>query len=210
MKKILLTMICLLLLCAETKAQENKSKPYKPKREFAVRIGAIPLDHMFDEWEDNHRHIDHWWSIPLERYNSGKYCLGEKFHTPTFILSYTQELKRWLGISLSASYHQNFRREYDMTSDKMTGKYKEDHFSIFPTIRFTCLNKPIIRIYSAVGIGLRMERSGWTQRGQYDTENELEPQITFFGISVGKELFISCELGIGQAGLISVGGGYRF
>jgi len=203
MRKIILLSVCFIIisLCTVTYGGE----PNKNKHEFSIRWGAI-----YDLYE-NHDY-SYYWSSPLERYNSGKYHFGDKTSTEAITLSYAREMKRWLTLSLNASYFGVFQREMENGSNKIADRYKKHKISVYPMVRFTYLNRPMIRLYSSVGIGLGLTKEGWSNNSRHYNDNDayIEGQLTFFGISVGKKLFVSAEIGLGAMGYLTMGGGYRF
>ena len=178
-------------------------EPYKTKHEFSIRWGT-----NYDFYE-SHDYYYYWWS-PLDRYNSGKHHLGNKICTESITLSYAREMKRWLTLSINSSYYGVFQDERENSSDKITNKYRKHRISVYPMVRFTYLNRPMIRLYSSVGLGLGLTTEGWSNDSSYDNETHLDGQLTFFGISVGKKLFVSSEIGLGAMGYLNMGVGYRF
>ena len=181
------------------------SEPYKNKHEFSIRWGA-----NYDFYE-NHNDF-YYWSAPLENYNSGKYHRGNETYTEAITLSYSREMKRWITLSINASYYGLFQSERDNVSNKKTDTYRKHKISVYPMVRFTYLNRPVIRLYSSVGLGLGVTKEGWSDNRRYYNDNDtyLDGQLTFFGISIGKKLFVLGETGIGAMGFLTVGGGYRF
>ena len=125
---------------------------------------------------------------------------GSVHNYPYLTLSYNHFIKKWFSIDTRVSlggyyYYVNTGRDTHV-----------EHFDFNPYIsvtgmaRFSYLNKPAVRLYSSVGVGLV-------------ANSDLLPtiQLTYFGVSFGKRLFGFVELG---AGLEYLGGmcglGYRF
>lgn len=206
MKKILFTLCCFIVF-SSIEAQTAKTS-YQPKREITVRWGAF-----YDEdWLGHHNdyYYAEYWGSPLDRYNKAKQYAGPTVYTGVISLQYTEELKRWLALGFNVSYSGVRENRYDLLTDDINGKYRSHRFSLVPMVRFTYLNKPAVRLYSALGVGL-----GWSsEKSSSDTKRYsdtfVDAHITFFGISVGKKLFVSSEIGFGSLGIMNVGVGYRF
>ncbi|MDR2679309.1 MAG: hypothetical protein LBC47_00710 [Tannerella sp.] len=209
MKKIVLFISCYIItsLCITAEGRTREREPYKLKREITVRWGAVN-----DILYSNTNWFDYYYWTPLERYNGGKYYYDDKIYTQAISLSYTQELKRWLALSVNAVYSGISQNKRSTETNQISDKYRKYHFSIYPAVRFTYFNRPVIRLYSAVGLGLGITDEKWSNDYQsYNRETNLGGQITFFGVSVGKNLFALWETGVGDTGyFLIIGGGYRF
>lgn len=204
MKKLLLTITGIIL----TVAFANATEPYKPKREISIQFGD-----WFDKEDVLNEYYDYWsqytyWGTPLEHYNTGNIYYGNKTYLYPVIVSYTQELKRWLALNFTISYYNAHQKIFDSRTDKVSNKYSQHNFAFIPMVRFTYLNHPIVRVYSAIGIGITCKRAGWTN--DRTTENYISGHLTGLGVSVGKNIFGMFEFGVGEKGFINIGTGYRF
>jgi hypothetical protein len=211
MKKVFLWMSCYITvsLCITAEGQSREREPYRLKREITVRWGVVD-DFLYHDspFNDGFNSID---DTPMERYNKGKYYYDDKIYTQAISLSYTQELKRWLALSINATYSGASQNERRADTNLISGKYRKYYIGIYPTVKFTYFNRPMIRMYSALGFGLGIMDEKWSNNYRSrNKETDLSGQITFFGISVGKNLFASWEIGIGTMGYLVMGGGYRF
>jgi hypothetical protein len=191
---------------AEGRSRERE--PYKLKHEITVRWGVA------DDYFDTNIPFGYgsdYGMTPLDRYNRGKYYYDDKLYTQAISISYTQELKRWLALSVNATYSGVSQNERSTETNQISNKYRKHHFSIYPMVRFTYFNRPVIRMYSAAGFGFGITDEKWSSNYQsHNSETSLSGQIIFFGISVGKNLFASWEIGAGSMGYLIMGGGYRF
>ena len=222
MRKILLLVVCCMMysLCSTVYGSE----PYKTKQEFSINWGWVDDDDY--NWSKPNVYYSYYGGgyggyyggygylydvppyTPLNRYNDGKYYYDKEIQTQAISLTYTREIKRWLALSINASYSGAYRNERESESGKITNKYRRHRIAVFPMVRFTYLNRPVVRLYSGVGIGLGLKKEGWSNNHEY--KSRFDGQITFFGVSVGRKLFTSWELGTGAMGYLTVGGGYRF
>lgn len=184
-------------------------EPYKLKNEFSISWG-FPGEDDWNDWEwDSYR-----WgqdtSTPLGRYNEGKYYYGMKEYTHAITVSYTNEMKKWLALSINATYSGVSRNEMETETDRIVDKYRKHRLEVFPMVRFTYLNRPVIRLYSALGFGFGMKSEKKPGDSYYANETYLGGHATFIGVSVGKKLFASWELGAGSKGVLNMSVGYRF
>jgi hypothetical protein len=208
-KFILFSLSCIVYsICTTAYARE----PYKTKQEFSIRWGYLDSEDDFDffDWNNDYIYSSAKAYTPLNRYNNGKYYYDDKFYTQAITISYTNEINRWLALSINASYSGVFQNERESDGDKIIDKYRKHRIAIFPMARFTYFNRPMIRLYSAAGFGFGMIKEGWSNNGRDKTDNSIDGQLTFFGVSVGKKFFASWELGYGAMGYLIMAGGYRF
>ena len=201
MKKIILLSLCYLTisLCTVTYGQE----PNKTNHEFSVRWGTnLDLDH------DDPYFLG--MGTPLDKYNSGKYYYGNKIHTKAITLSYANEMTRWITLTVNTTYSGTYQLEHEIESKKISDKYRKHKISVYPMVRFTYHNRPMVRLYSAIGFGLGVTKEGWSNDSRDEYKTAIDGQLTLFGVSVGKKLFVSWEIGVGNMGFLNMGGGYRF
>ena len=205
MKKLILLIACCILTSLYVD-EACAAEPYKLKSEFTIRVGVVD---GFDSgyWDWGWYHVD----TPLERYEKGRYYYDNKIFTEAISLSYSHELKKWLSLGVNVSYSGVFQKERRTSDDQIVNRYKKHRIGLFPLVKFTYFNRPIIRLYSAAGFGIGVKDVRWTNsRSSHERETRLSGQLTFFGVSVGKKLFASWEVGAGSAGYITMCAGYRF
>ena len=209
MKKVILLIICYIAVSSYSITQAGNPDSYKPKHEIAVRYGVVDDFFNNDFWSD--WNWGYYNETPLERYNNGKYYFEDKVYTQAISLSYTRELKRWFSLSINIAYSGVFQKEREKEGNMVISEYKKHRLGIIPMARFNYLNRPMIRLYSAVGYGFGIKNESWSNTNR-DNNNmtRVSGQITFFGVSVGKKIFASSEIGAGGMGYLTVGGGYRF
>jgi hypothetical protein len=203
MKKIIILTLTVFLPCLKMQARE----PYATKSEITIRIGGVDIDNLDDP---GFNRPSSYWNTPLGRYNEGRYEYGRAFCTPAITISYTNEMKRWLALTINASYVGFFQREKEIETNTITDKYSSHRFTLYPMVRFSYFNRPLIRLYSALGLGIGFKSGGWSSDNNNSSTYYTSGQATFFGVSVGKKLVASWELGIGSMGIATMGIGYRF
>jgi len=189
MKKIILTVAlisCVSIIFAQETTVVSNKQPEKfefPKNEIALSVG----DNMF------HTQIL-WWD---DSKGFGSYSL-----------SYHYRIKNWLWCGAYVNFFPTKERDYHWNyyyDDCYYDNYFTTKISVAPSVRFSYFNKPLVNLYSAASVGW-----GLTMRGNDRPNLNVFFQITFFGISVGKNFFGGAEVGIGYKGLFCANLGYRF
>lgn len=214
MKKSLSTFILLSILCI-TNAQidTNSWKHTLPRHDMQVSIGApslfssiIAVGGFFnnnyapspDEWFDNYTYK------------------GMIFTTGSLSLAYKYRITKWFWIGATASYTGFFENDKDQITDQIVGGNRCHVISIMPSIRFSWLNKPIVTIYSGLGVGAILFYNKYEEKANdipmETTETYICPgfQLTAVGVHVGKKWYGHFEIGCGIQGFINVGFGYKF
>lgn len=175
------------------------------RHELRLGIGAIPLTSVtfFVAKDDS--------PSPADYVNFYK---GDKTYTPAVNLTYSYQFKKWLSFGATLTYAGIFQNRYDIISDKLRGEYRSLYIGLTPTVRFDYLNREMVRLYSAFGLGLGYNREYNSElKENYSLRNDdFFPTLdmTFIGVTVGRKLYGFGEVGIGHNGLIKLGMGYRF
>ncbi|MGP1462836.1 hypothetical protein [Tannerella sp.] len=211
MRKKMLCFVCLAVLAMSTRAQddlpERRRSAFHPQREVAFGWGLVEISSP--SWWESHDYPN-WWRTPLDRYNQGRYTYDERHYTQALSLSYTQEMKRWLAVGLNVSYSGVFQNRRVSESFLIDDTYRKHRFAFYPTVRFIYLNRPVVRLYSGFGLGFGMESEREFGMREYSHRTFVTGQLTFFGVSFGRNLFGSWEIGYGTMGFLKAGAGYRF
>lgn len=123
-------------------------------------------------------------------------------------------VKRWLYIGGVASWTTGYRRISDITTHKRVDALNYHATTVMPELRFAWLNRGIVQLYSGIGVGATYayyDRDYTKNEGAVATSRwGVAFDVTFFGISVGRDWFGYIDLGAGNRGTISAGFGYRF
>lgn len=135
-------------------------------------------------------------------------------------LHYYHQIKPWLQvggkISAEAFSYLNYT---DTTLSVLAKKENFIFLNITPSVRFTYLNRPWVRLYSGIDLGLGMilgryqNSNNTNETSSEDTKNNpFYPavNITPIGISVGKGFFGMLETNIGTDSFIKIGIGARW
>jgi hypothetical protein len=145
---------------------------------------------------------------------------GEKFSEPqsagTIFLGYSRSLNRVVSVGLMFGY-QNFhysgygRMEYS-NSDSVKIVSDDRLITGIARVTFCYLSKPMIRMYSGIGIGLTIDFGKATVDGVVTNERKLWPggQLTLMGLRVGRAFGGFLEFGFGSYGILNAGLSYKF
>ncbi|MBR4648469.1 MAG: hypothetical protein IKO75_15285, partial [Bacteroidales bacterium] len=142
----------------------------------------------------------------------------KQIFTPVLSLDYHYRASKWFWLGLTAGYNLYKENGYG-EPENLTWQYKEHHFLIMPSLRFSYLNRPHLTLYSGLAVGLYIKHG----REYRDDDFLIEPitidhnrvfsafQLTAFGVKAGaKHWFGSFELGAGIKGFVNLGVGYEF
>ena len=142
----------------------------------------------------------------------------KQIFTPVFSLDYHYRASKWFWLGLTAGYNLYKEKGYG-EPEHLTWKYKEHHFLIMPSLRFSYLNRPHLTLYSGLSVGFYIKHG----REYIDDDLLIRPittdhnrvfsafQLTAFGLKAGaKHWFGSFEAGFGVKGFANLGVGYEF
>ena len=142
----------------------------------------------------------------------------KQIFTPVFSLDYHYRASKWFWLGLTTGYNLYEEKGYG-EPEHLTWKYKEHHFLIMPSLRFSYLNRPHLTLYSGLSVGFYIKHG----REYRDDDLLIRPittdhnrvfsafQLTAFGLKAGaKHWFGSFEAGFGIKGFANLGVGYEF
>lgn len=142
----------------------------------------------------------------------------KQIFTPVFSMDYHYRASKWFWLGLTAGYNLYKEKGYG-EPENLTWQYKEHHFLIMPSLRFSYLNRPHLTLYSGLSVGLYIKHG----REYRDDDCLIRPittdhnrvfsafQLTAFGLKAGaKHWFGSFEAGFGIKGIVNFGVGYEF
>ena len=160
-------------------------------------------------------------------YFSGQ--LVTSFNQSYYINSYTDPTS-FGNIFIGYNRHLNkvistgFMFGYQDFQSTATGETRTSYGTSFPVtiddrlimaiarISFYYVNKPIVSMYSGVGIGVTMDFATAKGNGESSTDRKLFPagQLTLMGIRFGRAFGGFIEFGIGTYGILNAGLSYKF
>lgn len=131
-----------------------------------------------------------------------------------YALSYMYSPLRWFSVGLYAGYVCQWQPTHLRAGQAIVSTTTERHLMLVPTVRFTYLNRPIVRLYSSIGVGVGFCRERTRNVDGHIEANRNEhfcpAEVTILGVSVGRRLFGFAELSTGSMGVCSAGIGYKF
>ena len=144
----------------------------------------------------------------------------KQIFTPVFSLDYHYRATKWFWLGLTSGYNYYHEKgNAQFSPENPTWQYKEHHFLIMPSLRFSYFNRPHLTLYSGLAVGLYIKHG----REYLDDDCLIQPittdhnrvfsafQLTAFGLKAGaKHWFGSLELGAGIKGFVNLGVGYEF
>ena len=132
-------------------------------------------------------------------------------YSPIFNVGYRYMINRHWGVGTTASLFYSSRKKKYIDSGETADKKSETLLAMMLTARYYWRTKNWVRVYSSVGAGFCYEWDKNYMRTDYRTYLRSSWQVSPLGIEVGKGHLIGfCELGLGWAGWLQGGIGYRF
>lgn len=143
-------------------------------------------------------------------YDSGSYNIGAEYY-----------FARWFSLTADLCAEGLWMDSFDRHTDIKTGTETGIALSLMPQAKFVYLHRPMVRLYSGIGIGATgyigfdsKRRQSIDENGQhisYSNAVTMTIQITAFGIEVGRKFFGFAEIGTGSLySGIRAGAGYKF
>lgn len=205
MKKIIIALFCVITLSSNTLfAQHQHSDLYN---EIGVTAGPISFMGGFmygtiGFWNALGSSISHT-AVDMDLF--GQYGLH-----------YYYQVKPWCQVGIKASFEGGRLTRY---TDTMRTTISEKNFmaliSVMPSVRFTYLNRPWVRLYSGVDVGccyfLDKEETHLDKAEESKNNNFLFAfNVTAIGVNVGKKFFGMFEANFGYDSYLKAGIGVRF
>ena len=216
-----LTLILALALCQLAVAQKSV---FTPEHEFRLGIGSYPIAESMDyfyksddismkEYGYGDGYGGFYGNFSGDQYGARLTYHGPRVFTGSISAGYTYNMLRWLSVGATFTYAGDFQKRYDKTTDQEKEKNSANRFYLMPTVRFNYYNRPLIRLYSQIGVGISYINKQQHYKGKKHTTSAwgTSAQVTLLGISVGKQLFGFGEvIGTGVQGSFVFGIGYKF
>lgn len=138
----------------------------------------------------------------------------------SYSLQYYHNVKPWCQVGVKATVEASKVIHFtDTTTQHVADQYSMAIVTLMPSVRFTYLNRPWVRLYSGIELGCgylfdsRDFSSSSAKKGD-DSEKSsnflFAFNVTPIGLEVGKSFFGLLETNLGYDALVKVGVGYRF
>ena len=177
----------------------KKHVNFAPKHDIRVGIGSMSLVTLFalDDW-------GYYDDVSPCNFRSDM-AKTETFLTPryfvgNYIFNYTYKSRRWLSYGGTAVFGASTRWRKDSITGEKIDNLSYYCLSIMPTVRFDWFYREKVQLYSTVSVGIITDFDEAYPWGD----------LTLFGCSFGRKFFGFAEVGMGTAGWLRAGIGYRF
>lgn len=123
---------------------------------------------------------------------------------PPITLEYSRYINKWLKIGGKAMYSSVYYHERNVGTNKIIRSHYDNAYAMFVNFRFEYLRRDVVQLYSGIGVGATVR-----QNESYVIAFPMI-DVTYLGITLGRDLYGFAELGGGISGCIRVGMGYKF
>lgn len=179
-----------------------KTKPqygdFVPKHDIRVGVGTMSLVTSFalDDWGCDYEPS---FNFRNDMANAETYLTPRMF-IGNYTLSYTYQDRRWLQYGGKAVFGASTRWRKDIYTGEKLENFSYYCLSIMPSVRFNWFYREKVQLYSTISVGIVTD---------FD---EVYPwgDLTLIGCSFGRKFFGFAEFGMGTAGWLRGGIGYRF
>ena len=176
-----------------------KTQPtFTPKHDIRIGVGTMSLVTSFalDEWGCADMDIR---DFRTDMANNDTYLTPRMF-IGNYTLSYTYHDRRWLQYGGKVVFGASTRwRKSSITGEKLEN-LSYYCLSVMPSVRFNWFYREKVQLYSSISIGVVTDFDSIYPWGD----------LTLVGCSFGRKVFGFAELGMGTAGWLRGGIGYRF
>ena len=178
-------------------------EPFEKQHHFQIGM-AVPFYYSYHEEEN--------WEIGINGILVSEVSRRRIYKSPRIITGYLFMPKCWLGFGASAGWGKEHGKRGFGLSPEWTNSYKNQNLYLKADVKFFCLNRKYIALYSSVSLGARFRFEKVTRKdGLVYHQNETVAllDISPFGMRVGNRLYGLLEI----QGILSgmkMGIGYRF
>ena len=160
-------------------------------------------------------------ALSLFQYTGRSMGSNENYETPeswgSIHAGYSRKMNKVISLGCEIGY-EDFHYpgiesvHYNGRDTSWAGSAEDRLITGIATLGICYLNKPLVRIYSTVGIGITIDDYGVLTPLRRSTGILKKPagQITLFGLRVGRALGGYIELGYGSLGIVNAGLSYKF
>lgn len=139
----------------------------------------------------------------------------------SFAIGYNRMLNHIIMLGFTGSYQNLYyskvyhAQTIDYTDSTYTASYNDNVLSGIAKVTFNYVNKPMVRVYSGVGMGVavdlyNVQGTGAKDKKVSDRKILFAGQVTFMGVRIGRKLGGFCEFGIGTNSIVAGGVSYQF
>lgn len=213
MKKILLLSLApIIFLSISLSGQNNSKKPDQSQLPNDLFVGyGIGSLLIFTGT------INHSYDIYTESYN---YKESDIQSAGTLMIGYNRMINKVIMIGFTGSYlNLHYTRNYPVDEYNNvyegTVNFNDNLLNGMAKVTFNYVNKPMVRVYSGIGMGITIDLSnaqGTKAGDELEKAKKILPsgQLTFMGVRFGRTFGGFCEFGFGTNSIINAGLNYQF
>jgi hypothetical protein len=137
--------------------------------------------------------------------------LSDEQSAGCFYIGYNRTLNKVVSTGFMFGY-QNFSRNGTGNTNSSSVTVNDNLLMGMARVTFCYLDKPVIRMYSGVGIGITIDLGTEQGNGGSVSDRKLLPggQITLMGLRFGRAFGGFVEFGFGTYGIVNAGLSYKF
>ena len=166
-----------------------KRPKFEPQHEIRLTVGAFPICEN--------------WYIPTDE----TIRKGSIYTAGAWTLSYAYRFRKWIDAGVALTYYGEYTSLHDNFDNSLIERLERHRIAIMPSVRFTWVNRELVRLYSTLNIGILFDSRRETSTL---SRTDSAAQCTPIGIAVGRSLFGFAEIGFGTQGIFMAGIGYNF
>jgi hypothetical protein len=215
MKKIFPLIMVVTLMCSSSFAQKSETTASSSTKhsqttlynEVYAGYGGLSIFYFTGR-------MKHSGDFPTEYISNSKFT--EPQSVGNFFIGYSRSLNSVVSIGMKFGY-QSFTYSgtglYPYSPDSAMSLVAYDRLVTgIARVTFCYLNKPAVRIYSGIGIGLTIDFGKVTVNGFTTSERKLWPggELTLMGLRFGRAFGGFVEFGFGSYGIVDAGLSYKF
>lgn len=136
--------------------------------------------------------------------HGARHYTSPTYYLPPLSLEYGHYIRDWFMIGAKATYSSIYSYEHDIYTHKKISKDGSHAISLLVNARFEYLRNRNVRLYSGIGIGAVARFTDYYRLGIPTID------ITYIGITLGRDLYGFAEVGGGISGCFRIGMGYKF
>jgi hypothetical protein len=215
MKKILISSFVLTMIFSLTSFSQNtdQNTPKSTKKDQSKLFNDVNIAYGVGSLYLFTGSVNHSYSYDNYSYSGST---SDVRSIGAFLIGYNRMVSRIVMVGFVASYiNVNYTGQITSYEGGYQGQatYNDNLFNGIARVTFNYVNKPTVRVYSGVGMGITVDLSNMESTGHdKETDRKILPagQITFMGVRFGRSFGGFCEFGIGTNSIISAGLNYQF
>lgn len=146
--------------------------------------------------------------------DNGGYAYTDTHDYPGLAFQGGYQVLPWLQVTGDVYYHHYAYERYAEKEDAEPTQFNQrNRIAVLPGVKFTYLNRRVVRLYSLLSAGMGVNFGKRTEDGVVTPLNKVNftAQVVPIGVSVGRKHYGFFDLGVGsEYGFFRAGYGYNF